>query len=171
VKRLLAAITAALLVASPVAATSAWSDPGVQWATRQPFTLYVIDQTTGAWPGRVAQAANEWSASSVADVVVGGKGKFKVTVANGTAPYACAWMTFTTSNDHLKTASIFLNDTCLAQQAESFRQTAICQELGHALGLPDHRTDVPVATSCMAPQRYGPSPDADDFAKLAELYP
>jgi hypothetical protein len=164
---------AAGLVAAPVAASSTWSDSGVQWHTSKPFTLYVDDQTTGAWPARVAVAAADWTFSSAADVVVGGHGKFKVGVYNyaGSPSAPCAWMTITVQGSYLKTANITLNDTCLDAQTESFRQTAICQEIGHALGMPDHRTNAPPEPSCMAPSWYGPHPIQDDFDELASLYP
>jgi hypothetical protein len=173
-KRLFAIVGALAMagaLAIPVNA-STWSDGGVRWRTNQPFVLHVNDNTTGAWPARVAVAAADWSLSSAADVIVGGNGKFKVSVSETyVVGGPCAWMTATFSNGYLKTASITLNNECLDLQTESFRQTAICQEIGHALGMPDHRTDVPPAPSCMAPSWYGPHPIQDDYDELASLYP
>lgn len=166
-------VVATSLSVSPTLA-STWSDPGFQWRTRQPFTLNVDDHTTGGWPARVALAAADWSASSTADVVVGGKGgKVKVSIYNyaGPATSPCAWMQVSFTGGYIKSAGITINDTCMDVQADWFKQYAVCQELGHALGMPDHRTDVPTLPSCMSPQRPGEHPSLDDFDKLASLYP
>ncbi len=171
IRNVIGLAVAASLLASPVQAAT-WSDSGIQWHTSVPFTLNVDDHTTGVWPARIAVAAADWSLSSTADVVVGGKGKIKVSVYEvNLASAPCAWMSVTVQGNYLKTASISLNNACLDRQTEENRQTVICQEIGHALGMPDHRTDVPPAPSCMAPAWYGPHPIQDDFDQLASRYP
>ena len=172
----IAGAMAFLLPSSVLAAT--WSDSGFQWHTNKPFTLHVNDYTTtGAWHSRVALAASEWSASSTADVVLGGSGRIKVSIENQALSVngPCAWMTVTTQGSYMKTAAIVLNDTCLDYYAPlftfSYQQMALCNELGHALGLPDHQTSDPGIPDCMAPStRPGPSPTQIDFDKLDELY-
>jgi hypothetical protein len=162
---MLGAVVLAAVLASPVLAAGTWSDSGIQWATNKPFTLAVVDHTRGSWPALIAVSAADWSASGTADVVVGGNGRIKVTIsdiASLTAP--CGWTTVSLSNGHLKSAAITVNDLC------NVPQIVICQEIGHALGMPDHRTDVPSAPSCMAPAWYGPHPTQDDLDELASLY-
>ena len=168
-KRPIALVGAVALAAalSGTALASSWSDSGIQWATNKPFTLSVVDNTTGIWPALVVAAAADWSLSSAADVVIGGHGKIKVTVSNISSPTSpCGWMTVTLTSGHLKTAAITVNDACTGDH-----QIVICQELGHALGMPDHRLDLPPSPSCMAPALYGPHPIQDDFDELASLYP
>ncbi len=184
--RILVGLMLALSISQPAAAsTGTWSDPGYQWRTQKPFTLVVIDYTTtAAWHAKIARAAAEWSQSSTADVVVttnakaGGKIKVGVVNFDNGVGGPCAWMQADINGGYLKApVTIYLNDPCIdAGQAAwgdrlDYGQLAICDEMGHALGLPDHQTSDPGIPDCMAPGiRPGPSPTQVDFDKLDELY-
>jgi hypothetical protein len=52
----------------------------------------------------------------------------------------------------------------LAEWSDYWKQYAVCQELGQALGLPDHNT-TPTVASCMAPSLLATTP-----SDLALLY-
>jgi hypothetical protein len=165
------AVSLTVGTASPVVATSTWSDNGYQWNVHNPpFTVSVTDHTSASWAGRVQRAAADWSLSSTVDVKVGKSGK--VDIYDGDyGPTYCGWAVFYFHGGSVAKVLIYLNDTCLSDPSNEFRQTVLCQEMGHALGLGDHRTDVPATPSCMAPQNYGPSPNQDDFDQLAAVYP
>jgi hypothetical protein len=166
---LLAALAVFAVCALPAAA-STWSDSGHQWKAHAPFTVRMVDQTTGAWPARVARAASEWSQASAVDVALGNSGKVAIQFGSS-LQQPCAYTNFDlTGQGQIKSATIVLRDGCMASWSEDMKQFAICNEMGHALGMPDYRTDTPVIPSCMAPSNWGPSPSQDDYDELALLY-
>lgn len=183
-RKFLAILSGVLLVLVSVipvnASTGVWSDPGYQWRTSKPFSVSIIDYTTTqVWHDRVALAAAQWSQASAVDVIVGGKGKFKVGVVNFYNPGAgCAWTQADINGGYLKApVTIYLNDECIDRgiivwgDRFDYGQLVICNEMGHGIGLPDHRVDDPGVPDCMAPGIHpGPSPIQDDFDKIAELY-
>jgi hypothetical protein len=168
----LAAVALAAGLASPAFASSMWTDPGTQWNAHSPFTVKMVDHTTGTWPARVAKAASDWSLASVVDVqLVTGSAKVTINDQYFGSGYPCgATIIYKTGQGTIKNAIINLNDSCLDSQTETFRQIIICLEMGHALGLGDYRTDTSATPSCMAPQNWGPSPNQDDYDQLSAEY-
>lgn len=161
--------TALILSASPVFALSEWSDSGFQWRASAPFIVRITDHTTGSWPARVQQAAADWSLSEAVDVKFVKNGKVDFYNGYYGATY-CGWAVFYFHGGSVSHVYVYLNDSCLDSQTESFRHTVICQEMGHSLGLGDHRLDYPSSPSCMAPRLYGPSPNQEDFDELLSKY-
>jgi hypothetical protein len=164
------AVSLSVSTASPVTATSTWSDPGTQWNSHAPFTVNMKDHTTGAWPARVQQAAADWSLSPTVDVTLGNSGKVDIYNQAFGTNYPCgATIIYKTGQGTIKNVIINLNDSCATSWPDL--QQLTCMEMGHALGLGDYRTDNPDVPSCMAPYTFGPSPNQDDFDQLAVLYP
>lgn len=167
--RLLVICAIGMLFAGTALASSVWSGSGYQWHARAPLTVRMADRTSGEWPARIARAASEWSAASAVDVVLGNSGKVEIRLSQGDPGY-CAWTSFDLQGGYAKHATVWLSVPCLAGRSDAFKQFAVCNEIGHALGLPDYRLDTPAVPSCMAPSNWGPSPNQDDFAYLWVLY-
>jgi hypothetical protein len=166
-----ASIVAALIFAPLSLGDSVWSDAGYHWKAHAPFTISLDNHTGATWTARLRQAATDWSAAAAVDVAVGGQGKVDVYDGYYGSATACAEADYDlTGQGQVKHVTIFLNDSCLDGFTETMKQYALCQEVGHALGLGDHRLDTPLTPSCMAPLNPGPSPNQNDFDQLALIY-
>jgi hypothetical protein len=166
------AVVAIVVAVVPIFLSSAkadWVWGTYLWNSSAPFRVTVVSNTDAAWTQRLAQSASEWSKSGVVSVTVGNKGKITLYDGYYGANQPCAWTQYWQHGGHISHDAIYLNETCLANWSDFWKQYAVCQELGHALGLPDHDT-TPTVPSCMAPTMSASSPSSDDFAELAHLY-
>lgn len=150
------ALVASLVLATPVAAI---------WHVSQvPFTLTLANHTSSAWAAPIAQAASDWSQSSVLDLDVS-TGNSKLSVYDGYygTSYPWAWTTLTYGGGYTKTATITLNNTWLDSATPDQRQHAICAEIGNAVssfeGCRDRVTG-----------EWFTTPTAQDFADLEAIY-
>jgi hypothetical protein len=163
-RRLLAVIACALVIATPVSAGA------LKWHVRAPFTVTLVSELTD--PGLQAltvTSAADWSASPVVDFEFGPEPKRGPYVTLVDGYYGPVWSGLTSiSNDrgYISAVTIYLNRTNLDGAPDTFRQAVICQELGHGLGLGHSDAD----DSCMSSHIVWPTPAASDFASLAVLY-
>ena len=151
----LAAVTALVIVgafASITYASHSWG--GYHWArTSNPFTLKLGDNLSSAWKPRLATTTSDWSLSSVLDaVIVPGisqgncrptNGRVEVCNKaygyNGWLGLAQIWV----SGNHIYQGVTKMNDTYFntpTYNTLAWRQSVICQEVGHTLGL-DHQDE------------------------------
>jgi hypothetical protein len=171
-RRQLVFVLATVVAAAACAASASaeWvGNSGYLWNTSAPFSLTVESHADAAWTQRLAQSAADWSTSGIVFVSVANKGKVALYDGYYGTNQPCAWTQFWQHGGNLSHDAIYVNETCLAGWSDYWKQYAICQELGHALGLPDHNT-TPSVSSCMAPGLSAISPSTDDFAELALLY-
>jgi len=173
-RRLIVSAVAAAIGLSLIpfaSADSVWSDPGYHWNATAPLTVSVVSHLTSAnLQSDLATSAADWSHASSVDVALSSSGKVDVYEGDyGTGTYI-AWTRFDLNNGTLRHAYVYLNDSYKATMNDFSWGVAVCQELGHALGLGDHRLDVPTTSSCMAPNNYGTSPNADDLQELDTIY-
>lgn len=163
----LAALAAAVYAAS-ASADWVWST-GYLWNMSAPFSVTVTSHTDAGWTQMLERSAADWSMSGVVNVNVGSSGKIDLYDGYYGNSQPCAWTQYWQHGGHIAHDAIYLNETCLAGWSDYWKQYAVCQELGHALGLPDHNT-TPTTASCTAPTMPAPTPSTDDFAELALLY-
>jgi len=156
------------LFASSAKADWVWN-LGYLWNASAPLSLTVESHADATWTQWLTQSAADWSASGVVSVSVGSSGKIALYDGYYGAGEPCAWTQYWQHGGHIAHDAIYLNETCLAGWSDYWKQYAVCQELGHALGLPDHNT-TPTTASCMAPGLSATTPSVDDFAELALLY-
>jgi hypothetical protein len=163
----LAAIAAAAYAAT---ASADWVySSGYIWNASAPFSLTVESHADPALTQMLVQSAADWSASGVASVSVASSGKVALYDGYYGTGMPCAWTQYWQHGGKLSHDAIYLNETCMASWSDYWKQYAICQELGHAIGLPDHNT-TPTVASCMAPNMPSTTPSTDDFSELALLY-
>jgi hypothetical protein len=165
----LGAVCAGLVFASASAQADWVWDVGYLWNASAPFSVTVESHANATWTQWLSQSAADWSKSGVVSVSVGSSGKIALYDDYYGASQPCAWTMYWQHGGHIAHDAIYLNETCLAGWTDFWKQYAVCQELGHALGLPDHNT-TPTAASCMAPGMPATTPSSDDFAELALLY-
>jgi hypothetical protein len=167
------ALIATVAAVVPILVSSAQADwvwsTGYLWNMSAPVNLTVTSHADASWTQMLTQSAADWSTSGVATVGVGSSGKIDLYDGYYGTGEPCAWTQFYQHGGHISHDAIYLNETCLAGWSDYWKQYAVCQELGHALGLPDHNT-TPTVASCMAPSLPATSPSADDFAELTLLY-
>jgi hypothetical protein len=163
----LAALAAAVYTGS-ANADWVWST-GYLWNTSAPFSVTVTSHADANWTQMVAQSAADWSRSRVVSVNVGSSGKIDLYDGYYGNSEPCAWTQYWQHGGHIAHDAVYLNESCLAGWSDYWKQYALCQELGHALGLPDHNT-TPTTPSCTAPTMPATTPGTDDFAELALLY-
>jgi hypothetical protein len=156
------------MFASSAQADWVWST-GYLWNSNAPFRVTVVSHADAPWTQRLTQSAGEWSKSGVVTVNVGNSGKIGLYDGYYGTGQPCAWTQYWQHGGHISHDAIYLNETCLESWSDYWKQYAVCQELGHALGLPDHDT-TPTVASCMAPSLPATGPSTDDFAELAQLY-
>jgi hypothetical protein len=142
---------------------------GYLWNGNAPLRLTVVSNADATWTQRLTQSAAQWSNSGVVNVSVGGSGKIALYDGYYGTSRPCAWTQYWQHNGNISHDAIYMNETCLASWTDYWKQYALCQELGHAIGLPDHDT-TPTVASCMAPSLSGTAPSTDDFAELTQLY-
>lgn len=187
------AIAAALLVALiavPLSANATHSWNGYHWErSSNPVTLELGDNVTSKWDGHLALASSDWSLSSVLDTVVAaGKAKAncrpskgRVEICddrygyNGWLGVATVWV----KGGHIEQSTVKVNDSYFDDFAQyntsAWRQTVMCQEIGHAFGLTHQDEDfynTPLGT-CMdysADPTLNQHPNQHDYDQLEAIY-
>jgi hypothetical protein len=157
-----------VLFVSSASADWVWN-VGYLWNASAPFSVTVESHANATWTQRLSQSAADWSNSGVVSVSVGSSGKIALYDDYYGTGEPCAWTQYWQHGGHIAHDAIYLNETCLAGWSDYWKQYAVCQELGHALGMPDHNT-TPTVPSCLAPGMPAKTPSTDDFAELALLY-
>jgi hypothetical protein len=182
---------ALLLAAAVASADHSWGS--YHWArTANPFTLKLGDNVSSAWDAYLAEASDDWSASSVLDttVVAGGanpkncrptSGRVEVCNSkygnNGWLGVATIW----SSGSHITQGTVKVNDTYFntaTYNTPAWRRLVMCQEIGHTFGLDhqDENFDNPNLGSCMdyTSDPDGPPsnehPNAHDYEQLELIY-
>lgn len=155
----LAALGGLLLTVMMAAPASAiWHE------TRVPFTLILSDHTGSAWSAEIAQAAADWSQSTVLDIAINTQnGKLSVYDGLYGSTYPWAWTMLSYGGGYTKTATISLNDTYLDAATPDQRQHAICAELGNAIS--EHEGCRDRVTG-----EWFTTPTQADFDELVALY-
>jgi hypothetical protein len=161
------------------------------WArTSNPFTVTLVDSAaTSAWDTALASASSDWSVSSVLDTVVAPGATDKrtrrrcaavtgqVRVCNDTYGNN-GWLGIAgiyLSGSHITKGYVALNDTYFntsTYNTPSWRQSVMCQEVGHTFGL-DHQSEDPNVNmgTCMDYYKFpNLKPNAHDYAQLASIY-
>jgi hypothetical protein len=153
-RRMIVVFALVTLTAVPVFANHSWG--GYHWArTSNPFTLKTGDNVNSTWDTYLAQAAADWSASSVLDLsIVAGQanprncrptsGRIEVCNAaygnNGWLGIAQIWLS---GGTHISQATTKLNDTYFSTaqyNTPAWRRLVTCQEVAHDFGL-DHQDE------------------------------
>lgn len=165
---LLATVIAAAAYGASARADWLWS-VGYLWNASAPFSLTVESHANPTLTQWLAESASDWSQSGVVNVSVGNSGKIALYDGYYGTGKPCAWTQYWQNGGHIGHDAIYLNETCMAGWSDYWKRYAICQELGHALGMPDHNT-TPTVPSCLAPSLPATTPSTDDFAELAALY-
>jgi hypothetical protein len=180
----LAAIIAAALAATPASANHSWGS--YHWArTANPFTIDLGSNLLGSWPAYISPVSADWSLASVLDtrVVAGARRKRcgavlgRVEVCNdrygrnGWLGVASIW----TSGGHIVQGTVKLNDTYFSASpynTAAWRQSVLCQEVGHTFGLGHTSEDPNVDTgTCMDYYRVpNVHPNAHDYEQLGLIY-
>jgi hypothetical protein len=186
------AFAALLAAAIPGAALADHSWGNYHWARRaNPFTLTLINSTTGDWDPYVIQAVSDWSSSSKLDFTQvegatdsqtrrkcsGGSGTVRIcNLAYGQNGWLGIAGISIDTNGHITTGYTKLNDTYFAfafYNTPAWKQSVTCQELGHDIGL-DHQDedfDNESLFTCMdyqdPPYEY---PNAHDYEQLGLIY-
>jgi hypothetical protein len=144
---------------------------GYEWRGRPPVTVTLDSHLVNPnLQAAVDAAAASWSASDVVDVVVGGRGKHKVSLYEdhyGLGQPA-AWTQVFKRNGYITSVTIYVNDDLLVDPSLWTSEWAICHEVGHGLGL-DHQMGA-TTPSCMSPDLPGTAPNQQDFAQLDLIY-
>jgi len=184
------AMLALAAVPTPASADHAWGS--YHWArTANPLTLQLGNSTSGAWatsptgPSYLALTSTEWSASSVLDTtVVAGTGKRRCGAVAGRVEVCNAsygfngWLgvaTISLSGSHITAATVKLNDSYFSYAPYSganWRESVMCQEVGHTFGLSHPSEDPAVDTdSCMDYYQVpNLDPNAHDYEQLGSIY-
>ncbi len=157
--------------------------------TANPFTLTLRDSVSSSWDSYLQTTANDWSLSTVLDmVIVPGTTKPRncqptsgqVAVCsekygnNGWLGIAQVWI----SGIHITQGIVKLNDSYYTKPAyntPAWRNLVMCQEVGHTLGLDhqDENFDNPNLGTCMDYTNNPASnqhPNDHDYLMLEELY-
>lgn len=178
-----------VLISAGAIAGHSWSN--FHWPySGQAVDVTLINSTSPAWDGYVAQAVSDWSGSSVINLVeVNGSSKRRVQRQcaapagqiricnsrygrNGWLGIASIWI----DSSHITQGVTKLNDTYFSTatyNTPAWKQSVTCQELGHNIGLAHQDEDFNNASlyTCMdyqnPPYEY---PNAHDFEQLEDLY-
>jgi hypothetical protein len=129
-----------------------------------PFTLALADHTGATWTAEIAQAAADWSQSTVLDITVSARsGRLAVCDGHFGTSYPWAWTTLTYGGGYTKTASIALNDTYLDTATPDQRLHAVCAEIGNAISSDEGCRDRVTGA-------WFTSPTQQDFDELIAIY-
>jgi len=192
IKRLLFSLVSAsmFLALAPLPAYASHSWGNYHWArTANPFTLKLGDNMSSSWDPYLATSSADWSLSAVLDtsIVSGGTTANRCKPAagrvevcnytygrNGWLGLAQIWIT----GAHITKAVVKVNDSyfkTVTYNTPAWRNTVLCQETGHTLGL-DHQDEdfynAPLGT-CMD---YSVDPSANqhpnqhDYDQLELIY-
>jgi hypothetical protein len=162
---------------------------GYHWErTANPFTLKLGDNVTTAWDSTLATTSTDWSQSSVLDPSIEEGSSNKKCKPTSEQVEVCSaaygrkgWLGIASiwvSGSHITQGTIKLNDTYFKTSKydkPEWRNLAMCQEVGHTLGL-DHQDedfDNPNLGTCMDYTR-APStnqhPNQHDYDELETIY-
>lgn len=186
-------VIAAGALSAVVTADHAWST--YHWlrsSTSSEAQITVINSTTSDWDGFVAVALDDWSRSSVLDMVEDANGSTESTVRRKCAApdgqvRICnlaygqnGWLGIAgisiDPNGHITKGYTKLNDTYFAMSyynKASWKQSVTCQELGHNVGLghQDENFNNQTLLSCMDYQDPPyPAPNDHDYEQLESIY-
>ncbi len=165
---------------------------GYHWArTANPFTLKVVDSNTPDWDDNRIAAMNDWSVSSVMDVIAdpGSADDLQRTrkrcpmvsgkIRSCNASYGFnGWLglaSINISGSHITQGSSKMNDSYFSSSSytETNRQHVMCQEIGHDFGL-DHQSESGAVdlNTCMdySNDLGNPDPNAHDYTQLETMY-
>ena len=190
-------VSATILLGALLASTASFADHSwnnYHWArtSTDPFTLQLINSTTGDWDPYVTQAVSDWTSSNVVGFsqVDGGTSKKDRRQCNGgegtlricnlaygyTGWLGVAGISIDTDG-HITTGYTKLNDSYYSTgsyyDTPSWRLSVTCQELGHNVGLGHQDEDFNNESllSCMdyqdPPYEY---PNAHDVEQLGIIY-
>jgi len=135
------------------------------WRGRAPLTLTLANHTSADWAPYIAQAAAEWSQSTVLDITVS-TGNSKWSVYNGLyrSNYPAAWTTLSYGGGgYTQTANTSLNDTYLSTFTSDQKLHTICAEIGNAISNNEGCRD-------RVTGEWFTEPTAEDFAELVQIY-
>lgn len=192
IKKLLFSLTTAstLFVLAPLPAYANHSWGNYHWArTTNPFTLKLGDNMSSNWDPYLATSSADWSLSSVLDtsIVSGGTSSKRCRATagrvevcnynygrNGWLGMAQIWL----SGSHIFKGVVRVNDTYFnttTYNTPAWRNTVLCQETGHTLGL-DHQDEnfynAPLGT-CMdysVDPTANQHPNQHDYDELELIY-
>jgi hypothetical protein len=186
----LGAMLALVVAPSAASASHAWGE--YHWPRlANPLTLQLGDNTRGAWrtgPGGspyIGLVSSDWSISSVLDTsVVTGAAKRRCGAVSGRVEVCNdkygrnGWLGVATiwiSGSHISQATVKLNDTYFntaTYGTAAWRQSVMCQEVGHTFGLDHQSEDREVNTgSCMDYYKVpNVHPNAHDYEELEAIY-
>ena len=192
----IAAVSFAYALTVPsISASHSWGN--YHWARpANPFTLAVGDNVSSAWDSYLITTINDWSASTVLNLVK---------VDGGTRPRTCkattgrievcndtygsnGWLgiaRISISGSHITAATTRVNDTYFnmpTYNTPAWRNLVMCQEVGHDFGLAHQDENFNNANlgSCMdytsdpdGGGAFGPGnehPNSHDYAQLESIY-
>ena len=189
-RQMIAAVLVVALASFAGIASANHSWGNYHWArTANPFTLKIGDNVTSTWDGILNTTINDWSQSTVLDLVkVAGAAKGRcrgtdgrVEVCNDTYGNT-GWLGVAsisiTGGTHITLGTVKLNDTyhnSAPYNTTAWRNLVSCQEVGHTLGLDhqDENFDNPNLGTCMD-YTNDPStnqhPNAHDYQELQTIY-
>jgi hypothetical protein len=165
-------------------ASHSWGN--YHWArTSNPFTLQLGDNVNSSWDSYLVTTANDWSASSVLDTVIGSgqaKGRCRPTAGrvevcngsygtNGWLGLAQIWL----SGGHISQGAVKVNDTYFSlpqYNTPDERNHVMCQEVGHTLGLGHTSEDGSSQQTCMdySQDPQSTHPNQHDYQMLEQIY-
>ena len=183
-----AAVTAGMALAVPADANHAWGN--YHWArTSNPFTLKAGDNVTSAWDSYLNGAVADWNQSQVLDVTKvaglmsnpktckGTPGRMEVCNAAYGFNQWLGIAQIRASGSHITQGVVKVNDSYFntsTYNTPAWRQSVMCQEIGHVLGLHHNDEDFATTTGTCMDYSNNPSqnqhPDAHDYAMLESIY-
>jgi hypothetical protein len=182
---------ATTVLGSSLSADHQWSN--YHWArTTSEFTLTVVNSLTSDWDGYAAASVSDWSESAVLDLLQDPNGSLsdrdrrrcsgpagQVRICNMTFGFN-GWLGVAgisvDTDGHIFTGYVKVNDTYFDTAFYNdpvWRQSVVCQELGHVIGLdhPDEDFDNDPLFTCMDYQDPPhPVPNDHDFEELEAIY-
>lgn len=180
-----------LVLGAALSADHSWNH--YHWArTTSSFTLTVVNSTTSEWDSYVAAAAADWSKSRKLDITQDLNGSTadldrrrcqgitgQLHICNLAYGYN-QWLGLAgisiDTDGHIFTGYMKLNDSYFASSfynTYEWRQSVVCQELGHTIGL-DHQDDDfnndPLLTCMDYQDPPFPQPNQHDYEELEAIY-
>jgi hypothetical protein len=190
VRVLCAAALAMTVLGSPLSADHHWNN--YHWArTTNSFVLTVVNSLTSDWDAYAASSVSDWSQSRVLDMTqndgsIVDRDRRKCDAVTGQV-HICN-MTFgfnqwlgiagisIDTDGHIFTGYVKLNDTYFNTSYYNdpvWRQSVVCQELGHVIGL-DHQDEdfdnEPLGTCMDYQDPPTDTPDQHDYDELEAIY-
>ncbi len=165
--------------------------PGAWQTDTVPFTVTVVDATSDGMSPFIAQAAVEWSASGIVNVVVvhGGCGKrggayticsspLGADGAGANGAFSLTGFQYTHGFPYLKQVTTTFNDYWLGSQStfidDGVRLWVACHEMAYGLGeyfLNNPESANTDTASCFSGNQGATAPAQSDFDRLSQEYP